>query len=130
MDKKAKREVENIVRAELAKVTTVSYTADRRTEELFNIYANLGEASPWRKKIDEAVAKIDEGNYPLLLQMRYTKHATVEDLAGFYGRSVWSIYAELRRQRHEVAKQLFAEEMAEELVNMGGDNCTAKVEAQ
>ncbi|MCR0569376.1 hypothetical protein MKC54_11030 [[Clostridium] innocuum] len=86
----------------------------KKAEKLLYLYADCSETC--YKKLDKAVKSIQNDKYYPLIEMRFFKKMTYEEIAESMGLAVKTIYKHKRRLVERVADALYADEIIKEIL--------------
>lgn len=95
------------------RVTYVFSNSFKKTEELLYLYPKLPEDHPERKRIDEALKKIENDDYKDVIASRYFDGMTIVEISEIYDCK----YQNISKKRNKLVKILAAELFPEDVLN-------------
>lgn len=98
---------------EAGRITYVFSNSFKKTEELLYLYPKLPEDHPERKRIDQALKKIENDDYHDVIASRYFDGMTITEISEIYDCK----YQNISKKRNKFVKILAAELFPEDVLN-------------
>ena len=113
-DKAAERTLRKL--KEQGRITYVFSNSFKKTEELLYLYPKLPEDHPERKRIDEALKKIQDDDYCDVIASRYFDGMTITEISEIYDCKYQNISKKRNKLVKILASELFPEDVLKELL--------------
>lgn len=101
---------------DIGKVNYVFSSSFRKTEELLYLYPKLPEDHPERKRIDEALKKIENDDYKDVIASRYFDGMTIMEISEIYDCKYQNISKKRNKFVKILAAELFPEDVLKEIL--------------
>ena len=95
------------------RVTYVFSNSFKKTEELLYLYPKLPEDHPERKRVDQALKKIENDDYKDVIASRYFDGMTITEISEIYDCK----YQNISKKRNKLVKILASELFPEDVLN-------------
>lgn len=118
IEKAADKAAEKTLRKlkEQGRITYVFSNSFKKTEELLYLYPKLPEDHPERKRIDEALKKIQDDDYCDVIASRYFDGMTITEISDIYDCKYQNISKKRNKLVKILASELFPEDVLKELL--------------
>lgn len=101
---------------DIGKVNYVFSNSFKKTEELLYLYPKLPEDHPERKRIDEALKKIENDDYKDVIPSRYFDGMTIMEISEIYDCKYQNISKKRNKFVKILAAELFPEDVLKEIL--------------
>lgn len=98
------------------RITYVFSNSFKKTEELLYLYPKLPEDHPERKRIDEALKKIENDDYKDVIASRYFDGMTITEISEIYDCKYQNISKKRNKLVKILAAELFPEDVLKEIL--------------
>ena len=98
------------------RITYVFSNSFKKTEELLYLYPKLSADHPERKRIDEALKKIENDDYKDVIASRYFDGMTITEISEIYDCKYQNISKKRNKLVKILASELFPEEVLQEIL--------------
>lgn len=98
------------------RITYVFSNSFKKTEELLYLYPKLPEDHPERKRIDEALKKIEDDDYKDVIASRYFDGLTITEISEIYDCKYQNISKKRNKLVKILAAELFPEDVLKEIL--------------
>jgi len=98
------------------RITYVFSNSFKKTEELLYLYPKLPEDHPERKRIDEALKKIENDDYKDVIASRYFDGMTIMEISEIYDCKYQNISKKRNKLVKILASELFPEDVLKEIM--------------
>lgn len=99
------------------RITYVFSNSFKKTEELLYLYPNLPEDNPERKRIDEAMKRIENDDYKDVIASRYFDRMTIAEISEIYDCKYQNISKKRNKLVKILASELFPEDVLQEILD-------------
>lgn len=101
---------------EAGRITYVFSNSFKKTEELLYLYPKLPADHPERKRIDEALKKIENDDYADVIKSRYFDGMTIIEISEIYDCKYQNISKKRNKLVKILASELFPEDVLDEIL--------------
>ena len=98
------------------RITYVFSNSFKKTEELLYLYPKLPADHPEKKRIDQALKKIEEDDYYGVILSRYFDGMTIAEISEIYDCKYQNISKKRNKLVKILASELFPEDVLEEIL--------------
>ena len=98
------------------RITYVFSNSFKKTEELLYLYPKLPEDHPERKRVDQALKKIEDDDYKDVIASRYFDGLTITEISEIYDVKYQNISKKRNKLVRILASELFPEDVLKEIL--------------